>query len=100
MFQGYLSTHWRRPTDGRKRSAVTIFIVLIFINVLSACGSPAIPAPPIVNEPGQLIRAEDLFGTIFTYVPTEVPDKPEILVIVHGTPLKAKTWANEGNMVL
>jgi len=91
VFQEYFPNQWRMCTSDCIRSVVTFFIALIYINVLSACGSPSIPEPTIANEPGQLAKEEDLFGTFFTYVPTIVPEKPEILVLVHGTPPKAET---------
>jgi len=34
---------------------------------------------------------EDAFGTFYAYVPTTVPEKPEILVLVHGTPQEGET---------
>jgi pimeloyl-ACP methyl ester carboxylesterase len=36
-------------------------------------------------------EGQDLFGTFYTYVPTTVPEKPEILVLVHGTPPEDET---------
>ena len=63
----------------------------MLITILSACGSTSVPAPPTVHEPGQLTKGEDVFGAFYTYVPTTVPDKPEILVLVHGTPPKDET---------
>ena len=59
--------------------------------VLSACGSASLPEPPIAHEPGQLAKGEDVFGTFYTYVPTTVPKKPDILVLVHGTPPENET---------
>ncbi|HSR33904.1 MAG TPA: alpha/beta fold hydrolase [Anaerolineae bacterium] len=63
----------------------------ILIIVLSACGSTSLPEPPTVHELGQLAELEDLLGTFYAYVPTTVPEKPEILVLVHGTPPKDTT---------
>ena len=67
------------------------FILLILIILLSACGSNSLPEPPVAPEPGQLAKGEDVFGTFYTYVPTAFPEKPDILVVVHGTPLKDET---------
>jgi poly(3-hydroxybutyrate) depolymerase len=72
-------------------SIITSFIVLTLIIVSSACGSTTLPEPPIAHEPGQLARGEDVFGTFYTYVPTTLPEKPEILVLVHGTPPEDET---------
>jgi pimeloyl-ACP methyl ester carboxylesterase len=66
-------------------------LVLILIVVLSACGSTPLPEPPTAHEPGQLAEGEDLFGTFYAYVPTTAPEKPDILVLVHGTPPKDGT---------
>jgi len=35
--------------------------------------------------------AEDVFGRFYAYVPTTVPENPEILVLVHGTPPEDQT---------
>ena len=69
----------------------TSFLVLILIIVLSACGTTPLHEPPTAHEPGQLTKAEDVFGTFYAYVPTTAPEKPEILVLVHGTPPKDET---------
>jgi pimeloyl-ACP methyl ester carboxylesterase len=66
-------------------------VALILIIVLSACGSTSLPEPSTAHEPGQLVKGEDVFGTFYTYVPTTAPEKPEILVLVHGTPIKDET---------
>lgn len=72
-------------------SIIKSLIMLIPILVLSACGSTIIPEVPTAHEPGQLAKGEDVFGTFYVYVPTTVSDKPEILVLVHGTPPKDET---------
>ena len=85
------NNRFRWFTYGRKRIAFTFTIVPLFIHILSACGSPSIPAPPTAYEPGQLAKHEDVFGTFFTYMPTIIPENPEILALVHGTPPKVET---------
>ena len=75
----------------RPGSIITRFVALILVLVLSACGPTSLPEPPTAHEPGQLAEAEDVFGTFYAYVPTTLPDKPEILVVVHGTPPKDGT---------
>jgi pimeloyl-ACP methyl ester carboxylesterase len=72
-------------------SIIKGLIMLIPILVLSACGSTTIPEAPTAHEPGQLAKGEDVFGTFYAYVPTTIPEKPEILVLVHGTPPKDET---------
>ena len=66
-------------------------IALTLIIVLSACGATSLPGPPTAHEPGQLAEADDVFGAFYAYVPTSVPESPEILVLVHGTPPKDET---------
>ena len=75
-----------RLLPGHKSLLVPILIV-----VLSACGPESLPEPPTAHEPGRLAEAEDVFGTFYAYVPTSVPERPEILVLVHGTPPKDET---------
>ena len=74
-----------------KRSAVTFYIVMIIITVLPACGPPSIAEPPTARDLGQLAIGEDVFGTFYAYVPTSIPENPDILVLVHGTPSKDGT---------
>ena len=74
-------------TEARVKSLIMLTLVI----VLSACGSTPLPEPPTAYEPGRLVKGEDLFGTFYSYVPTTVPEKPEILVLVHGTPPKDET---------
>ena len=49
------------------------------------------PPPPIAEAQGQLTELKDIYGTFYTYVPKTFPDNPDILVVVHGTPLKDET---------
>jgi pimeloyl-ACP methyl ester carboxylesterase len=84
--QEYLSDTWKRGAVSLNGSIITGFIGLILIIVLPACGATSLPEPPIAQEPGQLVEREDVFGTFYTYVPTTVPQQPEILVLIHGTP--------------
>ncbi len=72
-------------------SIIKSLIMLIPILVLSACGSTIIPEVPTAHEPGQLAKGEDVFGTFYVYLPTTVSEKPQILVLVHGTPPKDET---------
>jgi poly(3-hydroxybutyrate) depolymerase len=69
----------------------TAFAVLVLLAVLSSCSPTPRPEPPIALEPGLLAEGEDSFGTFYAYVPTTVPEKPEILVLVHGTPQEGET---------
>jgi pimeloyl-ACP methyl ester carboxylesterase len=66
-------------------------IALLLTVLLSACSPTQLPGPPTAHEPGQLVEALDPFGTFYVYVPTTLPEKPEILVVVHGTPPREMT---------
>jgi poly(3-hydroxybutyrate) depolymerase len=89
--QGYLPNQKKRcgGSLGGPRSASLVLLTLILI--LSACGAASLPEPPTAHEPGQLVELQDLFGTFYACVPTTLPEKPEILVVVHGTPPKGDT---------
>jgi poly(3-hydroxybutyrate) depolymerase len=82
---------------GRDGVEVNILIGLIIPVLLLACSSPPVPEVPVSIEPGEVTKGEDQFGSFFSYVPTTVPDEPEFLVIVHGTPFKEETeeWGAE-----
>jgi hypothetical protein len=86
--QEYLSNPRRRSALNLIGSIIKALTVLTFIIVLSACSATPLPEPPTAHEPGQLTKGEDVFGTFYAYVPTTVPEEPEILVLVHGTPAK------------
>ena len=88
MTQSYLPAPCGKCAAKLNVSAIVSSIVLLFSIVLSACGSNSLPGPPVAHEAGQLTKGEDVFGTFYTYVPTTVPDMADILVLVHGTPLK------------
>ena len=76
---------------GPSTSAITSLLVLALVAALSGCGPASLPEPPTAREPGQLFEGQDLFGTFYAYVPTTLPEKPEILVLVHGTPPEGGT---------
>ena len=89
--QAYFPNHWSRCALYLNGSIITSVLVLILVIVLSACGSTSLPEPPVAHEAGQLSEEKDVFGTFYVYVPTTLPQKPEILVLVHGTPPKDET---------
>jgi poly(3-hydroxybutyrate) depolymerase len=84
-------THWRQCAVNLIGSMIMTCILLTLIIGVSACSSTPLSEPPVALEPGQLTRGEDVFGTFYTYVPTSVPERPEILVLVHGTPPENET---------
>jgi len=70
-------------------------VALISIAILlSACVPPEIPDQAITYEPGQVSAQADDFGVYYTYVPTTIPEQPDILVLVHGTPKDDTAEAN------
>ncbi len=87
----HLSNHRSECAITVDSSNIKSLFVLILIIILSACGSASLPEPLTAHEPGQLARVEDVFGTFYAYVPMSAPEKPEILVLVHGTPPKNET---------
>ncbi|GIK37805.1 MAG: hypothetical protein BroJett011_16380 [Chloroflexota bacterium] len=91
MLQQHLPNPWSRYAINLNGSIMTSFLVLLLIIILSACASSSLSEPPIALEPGQLAKGEDEFGIFYTYVPTTVPEKPNILVLIHGTPSEDET---------
>lgn len=88
MIQEFLSIPQRRDTVKMIGSIIEKLLGLTFILVLSGCSSTALPEPPTAHEPGRLTKAEDVYGAFYAYVPTTIPEEPEVLVLVHGTPVK------------
>jgi hypothetical protein len=74
------------PPCGRLRR-----LILFSLLWLGACGGSRAGPVPVAVEPGQVSRGEDEFGPFFTYAPAGLPEEPEFLVIVHGTPIKNQT---------
>lgn len=77
--------------SSRAPQHTVLSVALLLAALLSACGPTPLPGPPTAHEPGQLVEAVDHFGTFYAYVPTALPERPEILVVVHGTPPKELT---------
>lgn len=89
--QRYLSNRWKKCGLDPGDLIVVGFVALSLVIFLSGCGSTSMPEPPTAHEPGQLTEAEDVFGTFYAYVPTTIPEEPEVLVLVHGTPQEGET---------
>lgn len=70
---------------------LTCFVLLMPIIILSGCGIPQVPEPPVPRNLGQVTAAKDTFGVFYTYAPTIVSDKTEILALIHGTPAKEES---------
>ena len=74
-----------------RRHICTALVILLLVAFLPACGSGSPPEPPVAVEADEVAKLEDVYGTFYTYVPKAVPNTPDILVLVHGTPLKSET---------
>lgn len=91
MIQERPPNRWKQSAVNLNGLFITTFIGLVLIVSVSACNTASLPAPPIALEPGQLAEREDIFGTFYTYTPTTIPEHPEILVLIHGTPADDET---------
>ena len=89
--RGYLPVRWKTRGLNPCEQFATGLVVCTLIVILSACGPTPLPEPPIAREPGLVAAWEDTFGTFYAYVPTTVPEEPDILVLVHGTPQEGET---------
>jgi len=69
------------------KSFLIIFAAIIFVG----CAAQASPELVAVFEKGEVVAVEDVYGTYFVYAPTTMPAKPDLLVLIHGTPSKALT---------
>ncbi len=87
----YLPNRGKRYEPNLRDLTATGLVVLTLIALLSGCGPTPVPEPPVVLEPGLLAERADRFGTFYSYVPTTMPEVPEVLVLVHGTPQEGST---------
>jgi poly(3-hydroxybutyrate) depolymerase len=69
-----------------KRRFFGFLILLLVSTSLFGCVFAGLPDPPTDHPPGEIIAAEDHYGTFFAYIPETLAADPEILVLVHGTP--------------
>lgn len=69
-------------------SAFLILLFLVWMMVLPGCAASSAPELTITPQPGQIFEGKDVYGSFITYVPASVTQKPEILVLIHGTPQK------------
>ncbi len=74
-----------------KGSIFKFLVFVILVALLPACGSMSLPGPPTTHVPGQVSIGEDVYGTFYAYVPSTVPQEPEFLVLIHGTPQEEET---------
>ena len=45
----------------------------------------------VIYNPGEIVKVQGEYGYFYVYIPTILPDDPDILVLVHGTPPKDGT---------
>jgi pimeloyl-ACP methyl ester carboxylesterase len=74
----------------KKRIIQILLFLLLAVGPIS-CNSETIPELTAAYETGTVTRIEDTYGTFFVYVPESGPSKPDILVLVHGTPAQSET---------
>ena len=86
MDRAFLTPRWKRCGPNLGDLMAMGLVVLSLIALLTACGPTPVREPSVALTPGLLAEGEDTFGTFYTYVPTTMPEMPEILVLVHGTP--------------
>jgi len=90
--QGKIFCSWGNHAGKLSGSVISWLIGIIYISgLLSACTHSSWPDLPVTIEPGQLSKGNDSFGIYYTYMPINLPQQPEILVLVHGTPPKDGT---------
>lgn len=89
-FLKYVPVNYLNLSNTRMWFLMSI-VMLILIHAASACVSEPTTELPVTLEPGQLVNGEDEFGMFYTYVPANMRENAEILVVVHGTPLKDQT---------
>ena len=73
----------------RKTTAPWAGLVLLTILILlTACGLAQLPLPPVSQELGKIVFAEDTYGGFYSYVPTTVSPDTKLVALIHGTPAK------------
>jgi poly(3-hydroxybutyrate) depolymerase len=60
--------------------------LMITVSLALSCGSLQPSDPPVTSKRGQVVAAQDNFGTFYTYLPENVASDAPVLVLVHGTP--------------
>jgi predicted esterase len=70
---------------------ITCFILLVLVTQTLSCNAQQSPEPPVADALGRVIANEDIYGTFYAYVPTDVSPQSSLLVLVHGTPSAEQT---------
>jgi pimeloyl-ACP methyl ester carboxylesterase len=63
-----------------------IFVILLLATSLVGCESKFTPELRADYRIGETVTVEDVYGVFFVYAPTSMPSKPDLLVLIHGTP--------------
>ena len=66
-------------------------LILLIVTFLTSCNTEERPELVAEYEKGEVIAVEDGYGIFYVYAPTSMSPKPDLLVLVHGTP--AETWS-------
>lgn len=66
-------------------------LLLLLATVLPSCTTEEPRELVAEYKKGEVITVEDVYGILYVYAPTSMPLKPDLLVLIHGTP--AETWS-------
>ena len=68
-------------------------MILLLVTILTSCNTEKQPELVTEYKKGEVIAVEDVYGIFYVYAPTSISPKPDLLVLVHGTP--GETWSVE-----
>ena len=68
-------------------------MILLLVTILTSCNTERQPELVTEYKKGEVIAVEDVYGIFYVYAPTSISPKPDLLVLVHGTP--GETWSVE-----
>ena len=74
-----------------QKQILKALLTLLLVTILTSCNTEKPPELVAEYEKGEVLTVEDVYGIFFVYAPTAIPPKPDLLVLVHGTP--AETWS-------
>ena len=62
------------------------FLTFLLVAILTSCNTEKQPELATEYKKGEVIAVEDAYGIFFIYAPISLSLKPDLLVLVHGTP--------------
>jgi poly(3-hydroxybutyrate) depolymerase len=60
--------------------------MLMLAALTGGCNPHQAPDPPVPRQSDAVTAAKDFYGTFYSFSPTQINSKTEILVLIHGTP--------------